>query len=184
MHPHRHRPHGESIRLERWHRLVVYGISAAMAATGILWLLFHYFVHEQGAFGQKPHPLTMWWLRAHGAAAMLALVGAGSLTLTHMRRAWRLRRNRGWGGVLGMATVTLIVTGYLLYYASDEDLRSVVSLMHWIVGLACVALVPLHVRFGRPHSRRLVPSGAEDTGSQVISDFDISNGNGTSSQKA
>lgn len=178
---HRHRPHGETIRLERWHRMFIYGISLALAATGILWLLFHYFIHAQGAFGQKPHPLTMWWLRLHGAAAMLALVGAGSLTLTHMRRAWRLRRNRGWGGALGTATVILLATGYLLYYASDEDSRSIVSLMHWIVGLACVALVPLHARLGRPRSRQSVPTGPEGVGAQAIPEFDASMRGGSSS---
>lgn len=172
MHPHRQRPHGESIRLERWHRLVVYGIASALAATGMLWLLFHYFVHAQGAFGQKPHPLTMWWLRLHGAAAMLALIGAGSMVLTHMRRAWRVRRNRGWGGTLGMATVILIVTGYLLYYASDEDVRNVVSKAHWVVGLVCVALLPLHARLGRPQSRKSLPERLEGPGAQAIAGFD------------
>ena len=176
MRPHHHRPHGEALRLERWHRLVVYGVSLALTITGLLWLLFHYFVHQQGAFGQKPHPLTMWWLRLHGAAAMLALVGAGSLTLTHMRRAWRLRRNRGWGGALGMASIILIATGYLLYYAADEDLRNVTSLSHWIVGLACVALLPLHARLGRLQSRQSVPGRAalKDAAAPAIPGFDTS----------
>ena len=153
IHLNRHRPHGETIRLERWHRIAIHGIALALAASGLLWLVFHYFIHTQGAFGVKPHPLTAWWLRLHGAAAMLALVGAGSLTLTHMRRAWRTRRNRWCGGALAVVTMVLAVTGYLLYYASAEETRTAMSLTHWAIGIIAIGLLPLHVRRGRNRSR-------------------------------
>jgi len=151
---HRHRPHVESIRLERWHRFAMYGVCVVLAASGILWLVFHHFVHYKGAFGEAPHPLTVWWLKLHGAAAMLALICAGSLILTHMRRAWRSRRNRGSGGSLAVISIILTGTGYLLYYAADENLRAAASLVHWTVGIACVGIFPGHVWLGRRRSRR------------------------------
>jgi hypothetical protein len=39
----------------------------------------------------------------------------------------------------------LIVTGYLLYYLSDENVGAIVSLLHWIAGLAGIALFVLHI---------------------------------------
>ena len=161
-HPHRHRLHGDAVRLERWHRNVIYGISTLLAASGILWLAFHFFVHYKGAFGDAPHPLTAWWLKLHGAAAMLALLGTGSMTLTHMRRAWHLRRNRGSGTALAAATIVLAASGYLLYYAGSEAMRAATSIAHWTVGLACIALLPFHVLLGRRGSRRRLASPVRD----------------------
>ena len=153
--PHRHhRTHGDAIRLERWHRMLMYGTALVLAASGLLWLVFHYFVHYHGNFGPAPHPLTAWWLRLHGAAAMLALVATGSLVVTHMRRAWRAGLNRRSGGALAAILVLLIVSGYLLYYAGDDDLRAFASLTHWIVGIAVTLAFPLHVHLGRRRARR------------------------------
>ena len=68
-----------NLRLERWHRRAVYGSCAALVASGVVWLLGHYFFRSEGQFGQSVSPLEPWAMRVHGAAMMAVLFFLGSL---------------------------------------------------------------------------------------------------------
>lgn len=144
----------EGIKLTRSHQQVVLSILATTAASGIVWLVFHYFIHVTGEFGDAPHPLERWWLALHGAAAMGALLALGSLVRGHVMTGWRARRNRASGGLIVAAGATLIGTGWALYYVGDEAVRPALSVMHWAIGLAAVLATPLHMRWGRAASAR------------------------------
>ena len=152
---HRRRPSrdapgaGAGVRLEHWHRRALYASLALLAASGALWLLFHYFVRGATEWGEGPHPLESWWLRLHGLAAMLTLLALGSLLTTHVARAWRAGRNRASGSALGAALVLLIATGYALYYFGGEQSRPALSLVHWVFGGVAVVLIVAHVALGR-----------------------------------
>ena len=113
----------EGLRLDRVHRHLVYSASVALTATGLLWLLFHYFVRVDGPFGDVAHPLESQWLRLHGAAAMLWLLVLGSLVRGHIRGGWKSRRNRVSGIVATSIAGVLIATGWALYYVSHEGVR-------------------------------------------------------------
>jgi hypothetical protein len=143
----------DTIRLGTWHQAAVYGVTAALAVSGLAWLIYHFFLAVPGDFGPQIHPMEPWMLRLHGAAAMAGLIVYGSLLPIHIRRAWALRRNI----VLGVGLVTLMllltVTGYLLYYAGGEESRPVISTLHWAPGLAVPALVAWHVSSGRRQTR-------------------------------
>jgi hypothetical protein len=143
----------EPVRLGYWHQFAVYSATAALAVSGLLWLVYHFFLAEPGEFGGQIHPLEPWLLRFHGAAAMAGLIVYGSLLPIHVRRAWTLRRNILLG--IGLITIMLLltVTGYLLYYAGGEQSRAVISALHWIVGLVVPALLIWHVISGRRQTR-------------------------------
>ena len=143
----------DSIRLGRWHQGAVYGATAALAVSGIIWLVLHYFLAVPGEYGPQIHPLEPWMLRLHGAAAMAGLIIYGSLLPVHIRRAWSIRRNIVLGIGLVAFMLLLTVTGYLLYYAGDENTRPVISAAHWILGLAVPALLVWHVVSGRTLAR-------------------------------
>ena len=143
----------ESIRLGPWHQGAVYGATAALAVSGIIWLVVHYFVATPGEYGPQIHPLEPWMLRLHGAVAMAGLIIYGSLLPVHIRRAWTIRRNFALGIGLVAFMLLLTVTGYLLYYAGDENTRPVISAAHWILGLAVPALLVWHVVSGRKLAR-------------------------------
>jgi hypothetical protein len=117
--------------------------------SGALWLLFHYFLRVHGQFGEAPHPLESWWLRLHGAAAMLVLVVLGSLLPVHVRRGWHQRRNLLAGTILGAIGLLLIASGYALYYFGGEELRPWISAFHWVVGLSALPLLMWHISRGR-----------------------------------
>ena len=137
------------MRLAARHKQWIYWSAACLFATGALWLVFHYFVRVHGEFGETAHPLETWSLRLHGAAAMLCLVLVGTLLPIHVRRGWHQRRNLGPGLLLLLGAALLALTGYGLYYAGGEELRPVISIAHWVIGLAAPLLMIWHIRAGR-----------------------------------
>jgi hypothetical protein len=112
--------------------------------SGGLWLLFHYFLTEQGEFGPQSNPLEPWWLKLHGAFAFAATWFFGLLWGTHITVAWPLERRRFSGSVLAAASLLLIVSGYLLYYVGNDTARSILSVSHWGTGLAFPLLYWAH----------------------------------------
>ncbi len=137
------------MRLTSGHRHWVYWVAAALFASGALWLVFHYFVQVEGAFGPAPHPLEHWWLRLHGAAAMLALLVVGSLLPIHVRRGWHQRRNLRLGIVLSSALLLLTLSGYALYYFGGEEARPWISVFHWGIGILSPLVLVWHIASGR-----------------------------------
>jgi len=136
------------MRLAASLRYSVYGLAGVLLASGALWLVFHYFVIAP----QDHAGWTAVAMRVHGAAAMALLVLAGSAIGLHATSAWRERKNRASGLVLGAALVIMTITGYLLYYAGGEAVRSLASLSHWIAGLALPGVFAAHALLGRRSS--------------------------------
>ena len=148
----RHGPHvrrHEPIRLGHWHERSVYLSFGLLVATGVLWLVFHYFLRISDEYGTRPHALEYWWLRLHGAAAMLSLIVLGSMLPIHIRRAWELGKNLRTGLVLSAALFVLIATGYALYYFAGGSSRFWISLLHWALGLCLPMMLGWHVWQGQ-----------------------------------
>ena len=137
------------MKLSTGHRRWVYWSAAGLFASGALWLVFHYFVRTQGQFGDAVHPLEIWWLRLHGAAAMLVLVVIGSLLPVHVRRGWHQRKNLFAGCALAALALLLIASGYALYYVGDEVTRPWIGVLHWGIGLGAPLVLAWHVWRGR-----------------------------------
>jgi len=137
------------MRLSRGHLRWVYASGLALFASGALWLLFHYFVQVQGELGERPHALEVWWLRLHGAAAMLMLAVLGSLLPVHIRRGWHQRKNLVAGSAVAGFALLLIISGYALYYFGSEETRPWISAFHWLLGLGTPALLIWHIVSGR-----------------------------------
>ena len=136
------------MRLSRGHRNWVYWGGAALFATGAIWLVFRFFLREHGEFGEPPHPSEIWWLRLHGALAMVMLVVSGSLLPIHVRRGWHQHKNRLAGSIVIAIIAALVASGYALYYG-DEESRPVVSALHWIIGLGAPVALIWHIFRGR-----------------------------------
>jgi hypothetical protein len=158
MSPGHHHPHSRSrvahFKLERWHRWTLYGVGLALLATGLLWLLAHYFMRVQGEFGETPHPLEHLAIQIHGALAMPALFFVGSLLNNHMRRAYYARRNLGSAWVLVAALSYLCISALGLYYLATDTSRTIWSMSHWILGLTLPILLVLHIRYGRKSTKQ------------------------------
>lgn len=147
-------PRPMSIALPTRHRRLIYLAFALLALSGLAWLGGHYGLRSDP---ELPHPLEAWALKLHGAATMLGLLAVGSLLPQHVRFAWRARRNRASGAIILSLAGVLMVTGYGLYYAADEDLRTWISLAHWGLGLVLPAGVVWHVAAGRRRKKGGAP---------------------------
>lgn len=151
------RPLPPPIRLHTRHKGTLYGIVLALWTSGVLWLLFHYFLRVAGEFGETAHPLETWWLRLHGLMAFAALVAIGSVLPIHARRAWQLNKNRRTGLAMKLYLLWLALTGYALYYFLSESNEAWLPLAHWIAGLALPLLGVLHIRIGRRRKAQRMP---------------------------
>ncbi|MFT4075470.1 MAG: hypothetical protein QM647_08050 [Asticcacaulis sp.] len=133
-----------SVRLGEGRKWSLHLVWLGLIASGITWLVLHYFVLVQGEFGPEHSPYEALSIKAHGAFAFLALWFGGMMWGTHMLKAWSQKRRRWTGTILLLVFAALIVSGYLLYYAGDESIREKASLIHWVIGLAVVLVYLLH----------------------------------------
>ncbi|HEY1148816.1 MAG TPA: DUF4405 domain-containing protein [Pseudoduganella sp.] len=145
---HRNRHH-INLRIERWHRRVIYAVLSLLALSGAAWLVARFAMRPVGQFGETVHPLEPLAMKVHGGAAMVTLFFVGSLMNAHIRRAIKAKRNLAAGWSVVVAMLTLIVSGYALYYVASEESRPIWSATHWILGLAGAMLFVVHVIMGR-----------------------------------
>lgn len=155
----------------------VNAVGLGLWASGAGWLVLHYFGMHASEFGPEPSAFEPWWLKAHGALAFLSLWTFGLLWGQHIVKAWGRGERRWTGSIMVAALLTMILTGYLLYYAPAGG-HELISAMHWVPGLALpVAYLahrllrpvrhrPLarhlaHARPGAPADPRLPPLAAE-----------------------
>jgi len=166
----------DRIRLARWHENTIYFTVGLLTLSGMVWLLCHYVLAEEGEYGPMPHEWEGPMMTIHGAAAMLALFFLGSLLTAHMIKAWRARRNRWSGGGMAALCLLLTATGYGLYYVGDDTLREWLSWIHWLPGIAMPVLLGLHVYFGtrrakarqKPLTKRRTPAAVHPSASRPV----------------
>ncbi|HTP38188.1 MAG TPA: hypothetical protein VMI92_01320 [Steroidobacteraceae bacterium] len=144
MNPRRHHSHGPAHGRLRTLSRGVYLTSAGVWLTGVLWLLFRYFLRRETDFGTASNPLEHWWLVAHGAFAFACLWLLGFLWRSHVVQGWKARRHRRTGGALFGAFMLLVISGYLLYYAASDAWHANVALLHWSLGLALPVVFIMH----------------------------------------
>ena len=143
MHRHHH-------RLVPWQRRVLYVSGAVLILTGAGWLAMHYSVGA--GVGELPHPSEAWLMRLHGMAMFVWLFSQGTLAAAHVPQGWRLTSRHRWAGqrnsgvMLCVASGSLAVTGYLLYYFAPNSVRPALGWAHTAVGLVMAGLVLSHRR--------------------------------------
>jgi hypothetical protein len=139
------------IHLEKKTRIWINTIGVAVWATGIAWVMAHFFFKSEDSLGLPVHSSEPLWLKLHGASAFLAVWTGGLMWGLHVVKAWNSGRHRISGASIFGVLVILCVTGYLLYYVADDDARAAVSVIHWVLGCA-LPLVYLAHRLNRKRS--------------------------------
>ena len=132
------------MKIARPYRIGLYVTGWGVWLTGVLWVLYHYFMRVKGPFGFKTNPLEEWWLISHGAFAVLATFLFGWMWSQHVVTGWDMRWRRRSGGTMAGVTIFLIVSGYLLYYIGNPDLLNWTAIAHWAIGIAALALFFVH----------------------------------------
>ena len=146
----------------------VYSVFGALVLTAGVWLWA-----QSSLSPDNPVPSLM--MKIHGAAAMAALILLGAL-LNHIRRGWTAKKNRLSGVTLLAVILFLILTGYGLYYAGDEQLRAFISRSHTWIGFGLVLLIPGHVLLGRALRRKKRSRSNRDRPAYLLSKRNNLNG--------
>lgn len=127
-------------------RRTVYLIAAGSWITGLLWVIFHFFMSVEDEFGfDTVHPLEKWWLTFHAVFFFCALWMFGVLWPNHVKINWRMKRRRWSGGLMYGIVIWLAISGFLMLYLGDEKLRNLSSWAHWLVGLAALIAFTIHL---------------------------------------
>jgi 4-amino-4-deoxy-L-arabinose transferase-like glycosyltransferase len=128
-------PHTKSGRLALWQIWLIMCSGGILWLSGAAWVLLHYFGEIQGEFGPETNPAQPWLLKLHGLVLIPAILVFGSLLVAHIPKGWNDKGQRIGGIVVTGILVTLIISGYMLYYAGSDALREWSSTLHWIIGI-------------------------------------------------
>ena len=140
-------------------RRALYLGCAVLFITGSIWAVLRYLAVQVGLEERAAMAGADFAMKVHGAAAMLALVLIGTLLPRHVSHGMKNARNKPSGiGMLSFFGV-LSVSGYFLYYAGSDELRSVNSWIHLVVGLALPGIVLAHVVCRLPRARAALAAG-------------------------
>jgi hypothetical protein len=124
-------------KMPSWQRNFVLAGMLSCSLTGTAYLLGHEFQIQRTLLGT--HAVLAW----HGVAAILTSIALGSILPFHLKAGLKSKRKLVSGlSQLGFLVV-LLISGALLYYGSEE-MRDLVVLTHWLVGVAFFAIFLLH----------------------------------------
>jgi hypothetical protein len=130
--------------MPRRQRLAVYLIMGILWLSGCLWLCLDQFIAKRGEFGVTPHPWEPAILLIHGVIAILSMYLFGWITAHHILRWWPGRLRRLSGGTLGTFFFLLAVSGFALFFVSDDDWQRIAARIHDVLGLAVVVFAVEH----------------------------------------
>jgi hypothetical protein len=135
--------------MPRRQRLAVYVVVGALWLSGCLWLCLDQFLSKRGEFGVAPHPLEPAILLIHGVIAILSMYLFGWVTARHILRRWPERVRRISGGTLGTIFVLLTLSGFALFFVSDDEWQHIAAWTHDVLGLGVTAFAIQHWFFVR-----------------------------------
>lgn len=125
------------MRLGFVQKSAVWTAAAVVALSGVAWFVLHDLI--DGEPGETERLLLM----LHGISAYAVLIAIGSLLPLHVRSGWHRRRKRWTGGSTLTMLVLLAITGLLLYYGGEAT-REPARWIHIAIGIASIALFPVH----------------------------------------
>jgi hypothetical protein len=132
------------VRFSRGQRLTIYGMVGALWLTGGAWLVLHQFFTRRGPFGALPHPLEPTMLTSHGVLAISGMYLFGWITARHVLRWWPGRVRRWTGGGLAGLLAVLIVSGFALFFLTEDDWQRYAAWTHEALGLAVILFALPH----------------------------------------
>ena len=126
-------------------RRLLYVSVLALIVTGVLYAIPRY-ADLYGDLDLTPVVAPSLLMKVHGAFALWVTLLLGIIWQAHVRLRMRRPFNRRVGFTLAAILVLLTVSGYLLYYVGDRELREVTSLAHTALGAAVLVVIVWHVK--------------------------------------
>jgi hypothetical protein len=129
-------------------RYAVYAVFGALWLSGCLWLLLHEYFAKPDEFGAARAPFEPTALLVHGVLALVATYLLGWIAARHVAQAWRDGRRRASGGAYSACVAALVLSGFALFFVSDDRWQHLCALAHDVLGLAFTVFAAQHWFFG------------------------------------
>jgi hypothetical protein len=139
-------------------RVAIYAVLGALWLSGCLWLLLDQYFSRPGEFGRTPNALEPPILLIHGIVAILSMYLLGWVTSRHVLKWWPGRLRRLSGASLAAFFVLLSLSGFALFFVTDDRWQRVSSVGHDILGLGVTVFAIQHWFFVRPRDIRRADS--------------------------
>jgi hypothetical protein len=125
-------------------RVAIYLVFGGLWITGCWWLSLDLLVAKRGPFGAAPHPLEPPLLLIHGVAAVLGMYVLGWISARHVLRWWPGGLRRLSGGGLAAMLGLLVVSGFALFFLSDDEWQHSAAVVHEVLGVAVTLFAVQH----------------------------------------
>ncbi|HWJ35619.1 MAG TPA: hypothetical protein VNR70_10130 [Steroidobacteraceae bacterium] len=139
-------------------RTAIYAVLGALWLSGCLWLALDQFFARPGQFGPMPHPWQPAILLIHGIVAIAGMYLLGWVTARHVLKWWPGRLRRVSGTTLATLLVLLVVSGFALFFLSDDRGLRAAALSHDALGLIVTVFGIQHWFFARRRDMRSAAS--------------------------
>ncbi|MDP9082742.1 MAG: hypothetical protein M3N50_03130 [Pseudomonadota bacterium] len=139
-------------------RVAIYCILGTLWLSGCVWLLLDSFFAPAGQFGKTPHPLEPALLLMHGILAILSMYLLGWVSARHVLRSWPGRLRRVSGGILSAFFLVLTMSGFALFFATDDRWQHGSALLHEVLGILVTVFAIQHWLFARRRDIRRAAS--------------------------
>jgi len=132
-------------RFPNSYRRFLYSLVTLSWLSGSIFFALSRWFTIEGDFGPMKHPWQFPVLMLHGAAAFLMMFMFGFILASHVPITWKLKKHK----LLGIAVISIIsfqiISAYLLYYLSNETIRSIIANCHAAIGLLLPFVLAIHV---------------------------------------
>ena len=127
-------------------RMCVYFTFGGVWLSGCAWLVLREFFQTVGEFGVARHPWEPSLLWIHGALAIVVAYLTGWLMARHASEAWRQHQRRLSGGLLTLVIALLSVSGFLLFFVTDDAWQTRSAYLHDLFGMLVTVFAIEHWR--------------------------------------
>ena len=139
-------------------RVALYLVLGTLWASGCAWLVLDQFFAGVTQFGRTAHPWAGPMLLLHGVVALFALYLLGWVTARHVLRWWPSGLRRLSGGFLTAFLALLNVSGFALFFLSDDRWQHLAASFHDVLGVTVTVLGIQHWFFTRHRDIRSAAS--------------------------
>jgi len=140
---------------KRW---AIYLVFVTLWLTGCVWLVLDQFFESKGQFGMVPNSWEPGILLVHGIIAILSMYLLGWVSARHVLRWWPVRLRRLSGGALATLFGLLTLSGFALFFVSDDRWQRLAATAHDALGLGITVFAIQHWFFARRRDMRSADS--------------------------
>lgn len=130
-------------------RYTVYLAFGGVWLSGCAWLLLHQFFASPTEFGEARHPFEPALLLTHGVLSIVTAYLFGWIMARHAAEAWTLHKRRISGSLLTSLLVILAISGFALFFLSDDAWQLRSTQVHEVLGLLVTLFAIEHWRVMR-----------------------------------